>query len=139
MTPPRTQRTQECASGQARARLNQARKFIEVAELVGDEATIPESVNVSAALAVLAGIAAADAACCAALGRRSRSPNHHEAEALLDQIADGGSTAGRRLRRIINEKDAAHYGLTHVGGQTLTTLMRQARGLIDFADEVLRR
>jgi len=50
-----------------------------VAELVAGEHEIPESRSVAAALAVLAGIAASDAACCAALGRRSRGDDHRQA------------------------------------------------------------
>jgi hypothetical protein len=42
-----------------------------------------EYAAVAASVAILAGIAAADAACCQALGRRSRSDNHHDAEILL--------------------------------------------------------
>jgi hypothetical protein len=51
---------------------------LEVAERAAGEEAIPASRSVAAALAVLSGIAAADAACCAALGRRSRreAPSH---------------------------------------------------------------
>ena len=59
---------------------------IGLAELVAAEEGIPASRSVSAALAVLSGIASADAACCAALGRRSRGEDHREAVALLRQI-----------------------------------------------------
>ncbi len=52
-------RTQDCTHAQARARQGQAKKFLEVADLVAAE---PESASVSASLAVLAGIAASDAA-----------------------------------------------------------------------------
>jgi hypothetical protein len=135
----RGKRTQPCDEHHARTRLGQARKFLEVADLVSAEREISESVSVAAALTVLAGIAAADAACCAALGVRSRSSDHHDAEALLEQIADGGAQAASRLRRIITEKDSAHYGLIDVGGQTLSGLLRQARALVDFAEDVLRR
>lgn len=139
MSPSGGRRTQTCSAAQGRTRLGQARKLIEVAELVSTEEAISESVSAAAALAVLAGIAAADAACCAALGRRSRSADHHHAEELVKQIVPGGPAAAQRLRRIIDEKDSAHYGLINVSGQALTGLMRQARAMIDFADEVLRR
>ena len=62
----------------ARKRLADARKFLELAEMVADP-NEPTSLGVSAANAVLAGIAAADAACCAALGERSRSEDHRDA------------------------------------------------------------
>ena len=60
-------RTQPCTREQARKRLADARKFLELAELV-DDGSESASLGVSAANAVLAGIAAADAACCRALG-----------------------------------------------------------------------
>ena len=49
-------RTAECGPGEAAFRLEEARDFLEVAE-------IAESPNVAVSNAVLAGIAACDAAC----------------------------------------------------------------------------
>lgn len=55
-------RSRRCDEADARKRLGDAEKYLEVAELVaGEEST--EAHNVTAGLAVLAGIAAADAAC----------------------------------------------------------------------------
>jgi hypothetical protein len=68
----RRARTQFCDRAQARTRFDNAQKSLEVAELAAVEQEIPASRSVAAALAVLSGIASADAACCAALGRRSR-------------------------------------------------------------------
>lgn len=65
-------RTQTCSKEQARTRLGHARKFLEVAEMTAGESGDIEYASAAAALAVLAGIAASDAACCAALGRRAR-------------------------------------------------------------------
>ncbi|WP_405055723.1 hypothetical protein OG474_23610 [Kribbella sp. NBC_01505] len=67
MTPQKS-RTQDCNRAQARVRLNQAREFLDVAEVVGDVESGLATEHVAAALAVLAGIAAADAACCTPLG-----------------------------------------------------------------------
>jgi hypothetical protein len=86
-------RTQPCDRAHARTRLDHAEKSLEVAELVDGEREIPESRSVAAALAVLAGIAASDAACCAALGRRSRGNDHRQAAALLREIVDGDRPA----------------------------------------------
>jgi len=82
----RTGRTQDCSAADARGRLAKARKFLEAGELVQDlaEEGDEESASVSAALFVLAGIAAADAA------RRGRR------QAPLGQTTGTGS---RRLRR----------------------------------------
>ncbi len=88
-------RTQSCDAAQARKRLADARLFLELAETVED-ASAPASLGVSAANAVLAGIAAADAACCQALGERSRGEDHRDAVKLVDQIEPGGGDAAKR-------------------------------------------
>lgn len=137
MSPP-SGRAQGCGRADARTRLAHARKFLEVAELAAGE-DMPESLNVSAALAVLCGIAAADSACCAAVGRRSRSQDHHDAEALVATIEPEGKGAANALRRLLDLKDTAHYGLITVSRQKLTGALRQAGNLVDFADATLRR
>lgn len=83
---------------------------LEVADLVAGERELPESRSVAAALAVLAGIAASDAACCAALGRRARGDDHRQAAALLGEIADG-DRAAKTLLDLLNLKDTAQDGL----------------------------
>jgi hypothetical protein len=107
--------------------------------LVAGEEEIPASRSVAAALAVLAGIAAADAACCAALTRRSRGEDHREAAALLRQIVPGGDRAAKALIELLNLKDTAQYGLIPITRRELTTALRRAKRLLDFADDVLRR
>lgn len=132
-------RTQPCSPEQARSRLEHARKFLEVADLLSDQAGDVEYASVSASLAVLAGIAASDAACCAALGRRSRGDDHRQATGLVEQIEPGGSRAANSLRRLLNLKDEAQYGFYDVGGQNLQAARRQARVLVEFAEGVLQR
>ena len=53
----------------------------------------------AASVAILAGIAAADAAGRKELGKRSRSDNHHDGELLLEQITPGGKRAASQLRQ----------------------------------------
>lgn len=74
-----------------------------------------------------------------ALGRRSRSQNHHDAEALLTEIVPDGRQAADRLRGLITLKDTAHYGLIHVSHQKLTSALRQAGQLVDWANGIIRR
>ena len=135
----RSGRTQPCDRTQARTRLDNAQKSYEVARLVAAEQEIPASRRVAAALAVLSGIAAADAACCAALGRRSRGEDHREAAALLRQIVLAGDRAAKALIELLNLKDTAQYGLIPITGRELTMALRRAKTLLDFAGEVLRR
>ena len=67
MSPRRVGRTRPCGSADARARLRQARLYLEVATLVASDEP-GEHATVATANAVLAGIAAADAMCCAIAG-----------------------------------------------------------------------
>lgn len=134
----RSARTQPCDGTHGRTRLDNAEKSLEVAELVAGEREIPESRSVAAALAVLAGIAASDAACCAALGRRSRGEDHRQAAALLRQIVNGDQAANALLE-LLNMKDTAQYGLIPISGKELTTALRRAKTLVGFARTVMQR
>lgn len=136
----RRMRTQACGDVQARQRLAQARSFLEVAELTADvDDTHLEYGSVAASVAILAGIAAADAVCCQVLGRRSRSDDHHDAEALLVEVTPGGKRAAGQLRKLITLKDAAPYGFVSVTTPQLKQSIRQARQLVEFAEQALQR
>lgn len=138
MTPRAAGRTQDCGKAQARVRLAQAQSFLEVAELVIDDESDLETAGVAAALAVLAGIAAADAACCFALGARSRGQDHRQALQLVAQVGAEGTKLSNALGRLLDIKDGAHYGVVFVAAQTARAALRHARVLVDGAGEVLR-
>ena len=131
-------RTQPCTAEQARKRLADARKFLELAELAGGESDATSS-NVATANAALAGIAAADAACCRALGERSRGDDHRDALALVGQVSPGGPDAANALGRLLALKNDAEYGLTSISKTKRESALRQARKLVEFAEAVLRR
>src|SRR5258708_18783674 len=132
----RPARTQACGAAEARRRLDHARSFLEVAELTADVDDLSlEYASVSASVAIIEGIAAADAARCHELGHRSRSDNHHAAEALLTTITPGGKRAANQLRQLIEIKDTAHYGFITDTAATLKRSLRQARHLHEFAEE----
>jgi hypothetical protein len=131
-------RSRQCDAADARKRLGDAEKYLEVAELVATEDSL-ESHNVATGLAVLAGIAAADAACCKALGESSRGPDHHDAATFLRRIVPGGESAAKHFERLVGLKDKAHYSFLNVSGQDLTGAIRRAGRLVDFAREVLQR
>jgi hypothetical protein len=141
MTGRRAGRVQRCGDADARRRLEQARQFLDVAEVAAegqkDDGGL-EYGNAAATLAVLAGIAAADAACCKALGGRSRADDHRQAEVLVEQIAPGGQEAAKRLRGLIALKSNAQYGFHGVGRSELVRALRQARGMVAFAQRVFR-
>lgn len=140
MSPNLEGRTAKCDRAQAQIRLQHAKKFYEVAELVALEGEeVPASSSVAAALAVLAGIAASDAACCIAMGRRSRRQNHRQAVELLQQVSPGGTEVARQLGRLLDIKDTAHYGVISVSGPEFKAALRCAQALVEFADACLRR
>ena len=113
MSPRRASRTQDCGEDDARTRLRDAQAQLDLAELASAEST-PEEKKAAASCAVLAGIAAADAACCASLGRRSRSQDHRDANALVRQVVPGGTEAAKQLERLLGLKDQAQYGLEDI-------------------------
>lgn len=77
MSPRQSGRIVTCAPAECRSRRDQARAFLEVAELVLTEDR--REAHVAAALAVLAGIAATDAICGLSLGKWSRGQDHNQA------------------------------------------------------------
>ena len=114
-------RTADCSSEDARNRLKRAEAFLTVAELVLGERIETDAdhdeINLSgvaAALAVLAGIAAADAACCHRLGTRSRGQDHAQAVALVKQAIPHGDELASDLDPLLDLKDNAHYGVLGV-------------------------
>jgi hypothetical protein len=133
MSPRAAGKTQQCGTDHARTRIAHARAFLEVADLVGAEHDNVATPGVAAALAVLAGIAASDAACCAVLGERSRGQDHRQAVDLLGQIVPGGKAMARDLDRLLSIKDDAHFGMLHIGAQRAKAALRQARSLVEAA------
>lgn len=136
---PRTVRSQACDRVQAQVRLEHAVKALEVAELVASETSIAASRSIAAAVAVLAGIAASDAACCAAFARRSRAQDHRDAAELLREIREGGVEAAKDLLELLDLKDTAHYGLIYVTATELKRALRRAGDLTEFAKATLLR
>jgi hypothetical protein len=107
--------------------------------MLTDEGQDPEYSSPSASLAVLAGIAAADAACCHALGRRSRGQDRRAAAELVELVEPGGKEAAQTLNRLLDVKDEARYGFYDVAGQNLESALRQVRSLLRFAEQTTRR
>jgi len=112
-----------------------------VADLVLDQPDDPGLAlsSVAASLAVLAGIAATDAACCAALGRRARGQNHDEALALVETIVPAGRAMARDLRRLLAVKDDAQYGVLVVSMERARSAVVWARRLVTAAQDVVGR
>jgi len=136
-------RSKRCGDAEARQRVARAREFLEVADLAMSEQDPADQSYVyssaAASLAVLAGIAASDAACCKALGTRSKAEGHHEATRLLEQITPEGRNAAKDLAVLLGLKDRAQYGAMALSGKDLKTVVRRAEKLCTFAESILQR
>jgi len=144
MTRPKG-RTASCSKEDARNRFKRAESFLVVADLVlGERVETPDQddgINLSgvaAALAVLAGIAAADAASCHRLGVRSRGHDHAKAVELVKQVVPNGDDMARDLDRLLDLKDSAHYGILGVSDGDARKAVEWARRTIDNTRAVLR-
>lgn len=87
-----------CSPAQARSRRDQARAFLEVADAVISEDQ--REAHVAGALAVLGGIAAADAICGLRLGKWSRGQDHRSAVALLRMVTLENTAVPTNLERL---------------------------------------
>lgn len=123
-------RTQPCDRSDALNRLAQADSFLLAAELITEDDSDDATPSVAASLAVLAGVAASDAACCARLGVRARGQSHAEAAALLGTVEPGGSDMAKDLQRLLNRKDDSQYGVAFVSAG-------EARRMVAWATRLL--
>ncbi len=124
---------------EARARLRTAEAYLRTAELVLEEATTQEFSNVAAGTAVLAGIAASDSICCSRLRKLHRGPDHRGAIQLLGEATPDGKALAAILSRLLDVKDASHYGTALVASGRATDSVKWARKLVDRAQEELER
>jgi predicted nucleotidyltransferase len=136
MTPRPTGRLRQCNRRDAVARLEDAETQLTYARLATPSSGAAER-KAATSCAVIAGIAAADAACCVKLGERSRGQDHREAVALLRRVPDGGVAASGHLRRLLTLKDQSQYGVEEIGGRDLLGAQRQAAALVAFARRAL--
>ncbi|MHB8439976.1 MAG: hypothetical protein ACYDD4_12560 [Acidimicrobiales bacterium] len=114
--------------------------YLEVAqEVLAEEDKHQEFLNVAAGLAVLVGIAASDALCCLGLRRRNRGDDHRAAAELLEQATTDGKANANIFRRLIDLKDAAHYGVMIVSRTKARQAIRWAEQLLDRAQREFER
>jgi hypothetical protein len=81
------------------ARLEDARVFLEAAEIIDRLNDAESYADVIATLAVHAGIAASDAFCILALGQHSKSENHPAAREVVQRDASPSSFLEREFPR----------------------------------------
>lgn len=126
----------ECTPAQARERRNQARAFLDVADMVLDESASRHEAQVAAALAVLAAIAAADAICGLTLHLYSRGQDHAQAVKLLQKVSLDDTSLPAKLRRVFASKDSVHYSPSLITNSNARTLVEQARSLVLAAERL---
>ncbi|MCU0270719.1 MAG: hypothetical protein MUF83_19035 [Acidimicrobiales bacterium] len=126
-------RTQSCDRSDALTRLGRAESFLLAAELIIADDSDDATPSVAASLAVLAGIAASDAACCARLGNRARGQSHTEAVDLLGTVEPRGADMGKDLQRLLNRKDDSQYGLAFVSAADASRMVGWAKRLLGHA------
>jgi hypothetical protein len=138
VSPRKGSRTSACSEREASVRLADAKAQLQLAELAGPGSPATE-IKAAVSSAVLAGIAASDAACCKALGRTNRTQNHRDAVELLGQVSPGGTDAAKQLERLLSLKDESQYGFTDLTGQKLQQAVRRAKALVAHAEGVMQR
>jgi hypothetical protein len=131
-----SRKTVGCEQSDARTRLRQAEAFVSVAELALDDQDEFFG-GVAAAVAVLAGIAASDAACCARLGRRFRGQDHTGAVDLVKTVRPDGETLAKDLARLLSIKDNVHYGILIISGPEARSAVDRARRMTDTVARIL--
>ena len=136
---PRSARTSPCSPAEAKARLRTAQAHLAVAGFVLKDHGRDEYLNVAAALAILAGIAASDAICGMRLGRVHRGDDHRGAVDLLRTATPDGPKLATTLGRLLSLKDAAHYGVPVVAPGKASEARRWAAQLVERAAEEAQR
>ncbi len=129
-------RTTPCTPAEAGIRRQQAREFLNVADLVLTERAPRAEAHVAAALAVLGAIAATDAICGLRLGSWSRGQDHNQAVTLLETVDLEDPTLPKKLRQVLSSKDAVHYSPRLVSTAEARRLLGLARSLVDAADRL---
>ena len=139
MSPRPRGRAAPCSRDDARIRLRHAESFLLVADLVLAQADDPllALTSVASSLAVLAGIAASDAACCASLKVRARGQDHEEAIRLVQSVSPGGEQMARDLGRLLSLKDDAQYGVLVVPADRAESAVAWARRLVEAAHHLV--
>ncbi len=106
----------------------------EFSEDVGDS-TIS---NVVTSLCVLAAIAASDAICGIALGKRASGESHTDSITLLSTATVNGKEYAKDLRRLLAVKSNAEYSAEVISADKATSSMKWARRLIEGMETELR-
>mgnify|MGYP007060832707 CR=1 FL=1 len=114
-----------------RRRLSAAHAYLDQAKRSASSADDEYARAAAISSAILAAIAAADAACALALGQVWKG-DHALAHTLLRKVRGGGDAA-KALQRIVGQKTKVQYLTTSVTAGQLATAIRQAEVVVAFA------
>lgn len=126
---PKKPRMRSGNRGAALSRFQIAQRYLDMAELLSADVD-GASINACIGNAVLAGIAASDAICLAAVGERYAGQDHMEAAKVLSEI---DAESGKRLRDLVNLKTASHYGDQLLRQSERELALRRATALVESA------
>ena len=129
-----TGRTADCDPETRRGRLAKARQFLAAADtilLVSDEDLDLSDAYIT--LCVHAGIAAADAICCALLGKHARGDSHGDAVGLLETAR---KDAAPLLDTLLKMKTRSGYGASPSTSAARKQAGRAAAALLEVAGAV---
>lgn len=131
-----TARVRRITPAEVSVRARHAHAFLDAAELIlllGDDAGIEAVPNLIGSLAVLSGIAAADAICGEARGERA-GESHLDAVDLLRRSVEPESAAPSHLKRLLTAKSTTQYSGQLVGRVKAFELLTAARRLVECLD-----
>jgi hypothetical protein len=126
--------TRDVDKAYGRKRLANARAFMTQAKTSAETARDEFDRAAAASSAILAAIAAADAACAQRLTLVWKG-DHGQAHTLLRSVA-GGEAAASALQNVVGQKAALQYGGESLTEPKLTAIVRRAQTVLDFAEDL---
>lgn len=133
-----TARRQNIDRPAIQARLADARTFLEAAEMFVEDDTV-SSWKVAGSNAVNAGIAASDVICGVVLGECSRSADHSDAVALLQEATQPDASPRKHLNALLADKSSYQYGTAGVRQNAAKALVEHASKLVAEAERRSKR
>jgi len=133
----REDKTRAADRAQADIRLSDARAYLQQAEISLQLVDGPRRYATVVSSAVLAGVAACDAACALALGIVSAGA-HDQAVRLLTRVSDS-TKAVSDLSKLVSIKTGAQYTGKSMAERQAMDAISRAQRLVAFAESQLRR
>jgi len=130
-------KTRSVDPAHAETRLSDAQAYLQQAEISFELVEGPRRHATVVSSAVLAGIAASDAACALALGMVATGA-HDQAVRMLGQVS-GSTKAVGNLSKLLALKTAAQYAGKAIAERQAAEAIERARRLIEFAVSERRR